>query len=316
MRARRSAATGARRGDASSDNGEALVRSRPAAEADDHRQVTTLGSAGAARDLGRALEGLGRWDEAVEAHRQAGEWGEADAWLDLAIAGLRLERWTEARDAARRAMTLGKVEAHGPLGAALRELGDYSGARAVLEAALRAGDAAAATQLALLLRELGDHRQAEDVAHQAAALGSAVATAVLVHWQWDATGDAGLEADLRASADAYEVARVDLAQLLRRTGRVAEAREVLQVGVDKGERTAHLPLGNLLWDHYGDADAAEAAYRAGVAAGDPYSHHNLGVLLLARGDGGAAIREFGLGAAAGDHLATATLWLIDPHPSR
>ena len=71
--------------------------------------MTTLGSAGAARDLGRALEGLGRWDEAVEAHRQAGEWGEADAWLDLAIAGLRLERWTEARDAARRAMTLGKV---------------------------------------------------------------------------------------------------------------------------------------------------------------------------------------------------------------
>ncbi|HYO39465.1 MAG TPA: hypothetical protein VER39_07405 [Nocardioidaceae bacterium] len=40
------------------------------------------------------------------------------------------------------------------------------------------------------------------------------------------------------------------------------------------------------------------------------------MLLLARGDGGAAIREFGLGAAAGDHLATATLWLIDPHPSR
>lgn len=58
------------------------------------------------------------------------------------------------------------------------------------------------------------------------------------------------------------------------------------------------------------------SYRAGTAAGDPYSHHNLGVLLLARGDGGAAIREFGLGAAAGDHLATATLWLIDPHPSR
>jgi hypothetical protein len=160
------------------------------------------------------------------------------------------------------------------------------------------------------------HRQAEDVAHQAAALGSAVATAVLVHWQWDATGDTGLEADLRASADAYEVARVDLAHLLRRTGRVAGAREVLQVGVDKGERTVHLPLGNLLWDHHGDADAAEAAYRAGMAAGDPYSHHNLGVLLLARGDAGAAIREFGLGAAAGDHLAMRTLWESDPHPSR
>jgi len=40
-----------------------------------------------------------------------------------------------------------------------------------------------------------------------------------------------------------------------------------------------LPLGNLYADELGMPDAAEAAYRSGIAAGDNHSHHNLALLL-------------------------------------
>jgi alkylation response protein AidB-like acyl-CoA dehydrogenase len=57
----------------------------------------------------------------------------------------------------------------------------------------------------------------------------------------------------------------------------------------------------------GDDEAAEEAYRSGIAAGDSYCHHNLGVLLADRGDLEGAAEQFALGAATGDQLAAQAL---------
>ena len=56
----------------------------------------------------------------------------------------------------------------------------------------------------------------------------------------------------------------------------------------------------------GDDEAAEEAYRGGIAAGETYCHHNLAVLLAERGDLDGAVEQFRLGAAAGDQLAAQT----------
>jgi len=117
-------------------------------------------------------------------------------------------------------------------------------------------------------------------------------------------------------------ARADLAQLLLDTGRRAEARAELERGAKLGQRECWLPLGNLFaGDDLGevpvaggavDLAAAEDAYRAGIAAGDTHCHHNLGVLLLQRGDADAAAEEFRAGAAAGDDLAERALQRLPP----
>ena len=72
-----------------------------------------------------------------------------------------------------------------------------------------------------------------------------------------------------------------------------------------------LPLGNLYCEELGDVEAAEEAYRSGIAAGDIYCHHNLGVLLADRGDLEGAVEQFRLGAAAGDELAASALRELD-----
>jgi thiamine monophosphate kinase len=68
-----------------------------------------------------------------------------------------------------------------------------------------------------------------------------------------------------------------------------------------------LPLGNLYADELDDVEAAEEAYRAGIAAGDTYCHHNLAVLLSDRGDLEGALEHFREGAATGDSLAAEAL---------
>src|SRR3712207_6921931 len=57
----------------------------------------------------------------------------------------------------------------------------------------------------------------------------------------------------------------------------------------------------------GDDEAAEEAYRCGIAAGEAYCHHNLAVLLAERGDFDGAVEQFRLGAAAGEQLGAEAL---------
>src|SRR3712207_8745568 len=85
---------------------------------------------------------------------------------------------------------------------------------------------------------------------------------------------------------------VALASLLRTTGRTAEARFTLERGAKLGEVQAWLPLGNFYVEDLADVEAAEEAYRAGIAAGDGYCHHNLAVLLADRGDLDGAVEHF------------------------
>jgi TPR repeat protein len=98
-----------------------------------------------------------------------------------------------------------------------------------------------------------------------------------------------------------------LSALLRGTGRVGEARAVLEAGALRGEVASWLPLGNLYREELADDVAAAAAYRAGIEGGDLHSHHNLGVLLLDSGDVDGAIEHFSIAAAGGDALAARVL---------
>ncbi|MEI4273098.1 hypothetical protein TEK04_15330 [Klenkia sp. LSe6-5] len=80
--------------------------------------------------------------------------------------------------------------------------------------------------------------------------------------------------------------------------------DVLQRGLELGEVVCMLPLGNLQWEAFGDVDAAELAYRAGVAAGDMNCRTNLGLLLLEeRDDRVGAEVELRRASADGDALA-------------
>ena len=239
------------------------------------RRAAAMGDPLAAFNLGNALSAQCRWEEAVAAYEVALAGGENDAWRNL--------------------------------GLVLEELGDLAGAMRAYRGAASSGDLGGGLQLAFLVREQGEREQAMRTAQELAAAGYDEAAAVLAYWRWTETLDPELEADLRAGADHYPSARAALGALLRQTGRPVEARAVLERGAKLGEVVAWLPLGNFYAEELGDAEAAEEAYRSGIAAGDVYCHHNLAVHLAERGDLDGAIDHFRQGAEAGDQLAAQAL---------
>lgn len=234
-----------------------------------------LGSPTAAFNLGNTLAKLGRSVEAVTAYESALAGGETDAWLNL--------------------------------GDVLQDVGDLAGAMHAYRRAAAAGDSTGSVALAFCLREQGEPLEAMTVARTAAESGNERARAVVACWDWCSTLDPSLEPELREGAEHFPSARADLGDLLRSTGRVVEAREVLERGTGCGEVECWLPLGNLLSDELGDDEGAEVAYRNGIAAGDTFCHNNLGVLLEEKGDERGAEEQFRLGMAAGDTLAERSL---------
>lgn len=260
---------------------------------------------------------LANWDRLVEAERcfrRAIELGSTVALFNLANTLAERHRWSEAIRTYERAIALGDTGSWLNLGHVLQEVGDLAGAMRAFREAARTGDTDGMLALAFAHRELGQLDQAEDAARHAAEAGSLQAAGVLACWRWDRTLDPSLEADLRAGADHYPSARVNLADLLHSTGRSAEARTVLEAGTQKGEKESWLPLGNLYADEFDDGLAAEAAYRRGINSGDAHSHLNLGVLLEERGDVAGAEKHFRLAIASGDGLAEKALrHLLDPH---
>jgi tetratricopeptide (TPR) repeat protein len=255
-------------------------------------------------DLGCDLADADRQEEAEVCFRRAAELGSVEALFNLGNTLHKLGRLTEALAAHQAATSAGVTDAWLNLGTILIDLGDLAGGMAAYRAAAAAGDTKGALALAFELREQGEQELAEEAASQAAAAGDQEAAGVLACWRWCRTWDPALEADLRSGADYFPAARADLADLLSRTGRVEEARQVLERGAKLGESESLLPLGNFYDDVLKDTDAAEAAYRAGIAAGDINCHTNLGLLLWHdRDDLVAAEAEFRLGAEAGDALA-------------
>jgi tetratricopeptide (TPR) repeat protein len=258
-------------------------------------------------DLGCDLADCGRQSAAEWCFRRAADLGDPVASFNLGncLAGQR--RWTEAVEAYEQSIAGGEPDAWRNLGRVLEQLGDLAGAMHAYRGAAEAGDLHGGLELAFLLQEQGEPEQALAVAEELAAAGDAEAAAVVASWRWGSTSDPSLEPALRAGADHFPSARSDLAQLLRDTGRLAEARFVLERGAKLGELEAWLPLGNLYADELHDVESAEEAYRAGIAAGDTYCHHNLAVLLADRGDLEGAVEHFREGAAAGDTLAAEAL---------
>ncbi|NEK57698.1 tetratricopeptide repeat protein [Geodermatophilus sabuli] len=258
-------------------------------------------------ELGCDLADAGRDDDAERCFRRAAELGAALGWFNLGNTLAARGRVEEAVDAYERALAGGESDAWLNLGLVLEDLGDLAGAMTAYRGAGAAGDAQGGLQLAFLLREQGEHEQAAQVAADLAARGDEGAAAVLASWRWNETGDPALEPELRAGADRFPGARTALATLLRVTGRPEESRFVLERGAKLGEVQSWLPLGNFYVEELHDVEAAEEAYRAGIASGDTYCHHNLAVLLAERGDLDGAVEHFRLGAADGDDLAAEAL---------
>lgn len=93
---------------------------------------------------------------------------------------------------------------------------------------------------------------------------------------------------------------VPLAQLLLERGSADDARELLERAVATDVYGAALLLGNLLAEMPGAFDAAEAAYRAGIASGDAHSAHNLAVMLRDNGEVARAAEFHELANRMGD----------------
>jgi tetratricopeptide (TPR) repeat protein len=271
------------------------------------RRVRTSADVDELLDLGCDLADAGRHSDAEACFRRAADLGEPVAWFNLGNALASQQRWEESVAAYEQAIAGGEPDAWRNLGRVLETLGDLAGAMRAYRGAAEAGDLQGGLQLAFLLQEQGEHDEAMAAAAALAAKGDQEAAGVLACWQWCATRDPALENELRIGANYFPSARSDLAQLLRETGRPAEARFVLERGAKLGEAEAWLPLGNSYTEEMGDAESAEEAYRSGIAAGDVYCHHNLGVLLADRGDDEGAVEQFLLGAAAGDGLAASAL---------
>nr|WP_246214997.1 tetratricopeptide repeat protein [Modestobacter muralis] len=258
-------------------------------------------------DLGRALHEADRDRDAEQCFRRAARDGDGAALFELAWSLAAQERWRDAALAFERAVAAGESAGWLHQGVALEQIGDLAGAQRAYEEAAAAGDVEGWVHQAWLWRLLGDGGRATEALTAGTRAGSELAAAVLACWRWDATRDPALEPALRAGADHYPDARADLGALLRQSGRLDEARTVLEHGVQLGESASMLPLGNLLRDDLEDDDAAEQAYRLGIAAGDAFCHNNLGVLLRDRGDVVGAAEEFMLGELNGDAKAAANL---------
>lgn len=258
-------------------------------------------------DRGCSLSEAGEHVEAAWCFQRAVELGETWAAFNLGNELVQLERPLAAIPEYERALAVGETDAWLNLGAVLEGLGDLAGALRAYEQGRLAGDAQAGIQRAYLLRETGERASAAVVMGDVARTGSALADAIAACWEWDTSLDPALEPRLRAGAELHPDARVDLAHLLRDTAREDEAVALLRWGAEAGENECLLPLGNLLYDHAGLVDDAEAAYRAGIAAGDTYCHHNLACLLEDEDRLVEALHHYRLGAAAGDALAQRAL---------
>ena len=258
-------------------------------------------------ELGCDLSEAGRHRDAEQCFRHAAGRGDPVSSFNLGNELSAQDRWAEAVEPYERAIAGGETDACFNLGIVLEQLGDLAGARRAYESAVAAGDTKGWLPLGWLAEETGDRDGAVAALTSGAATGDPVAAAVLASWRWEATGDPALEDELRRGAEHYTETRAALGTLLRLAGRLQEARAVLERGVELGELPSMLPLGNLLIDELDDDDAAERAYRSGIAAGDACCHNNLGVLLRNRGDVAGAAEQFMLGELSGDAKAAANL---------
>jgi len=275
-------------------------------------------------DVGCDLADVDRQAEALVCFQRAVALGGDWVWFNVGNTLRQLDRPLEAINAYEKALAAGETDAWLNLGLVLESVGDLAGAMSAARAAWDiAGQPEGYVNLALLLRGQDLRAEAEATLTQAAERDHAPAAALLACWRWERTRDPALEEELRAGAPVNGDTRASLAALLIATGRRGEARTELELGAKLGQEGCWLPLGNLLCgDDLDDEDsdddgpdrevpadeavdevAAEEAYRAGIASGDLYCHHNLAMLLLTRGDTAGAEAHLLAGATGGDEMA-------------
>jgi tetratricopeptide (TPR) repeat protein len=212
------------------------------------------------------------------------------------------EAWHDARDG----------ETGHALGEALEAEDRGAEARSVYQEMISHGFLVGFYDLAWLAHAEGDFAQARELLSRYLATDdgpdeqSALVSGILGHWTWDDSGDQSAEPLLRAGAESYPEARVDLASLLRQTGREVEAEAILRAGVERDEVDCFIGLGNLLWES-GRSAEAEDAFRQGYSLGDAFSAYNLHLLLTELERHEEAGDWLELAALGGDQKAIA--WL-------
>ncbi|WP_411700898.1 tetratricopeptide repeat protein [Conyzicola sp.] len=151
-------------------------------------------------------------------------------------------------------------------------------------------------------RERGDDVAAEQYLREYIARDdgdSPEASAYLGIWLHSRDAGGYTEELLRIGAAVNQDARGSLGNLLRKTGRLTEAEEVLRVGYELGEEASHIPLA-LVLEAAGRVSEAVPVLREGYEMGDTFCAFNLGLLLEEEGLELAAIDWYVKAARGGD----------------
>jgi tetratricopeptide (TPR) repeat protein len=150
--------------------------------------------------------------------------------------------------------------------------------------------------------ERGDELAAEEHMREYIARGdedSSQASAYLGMWLFARGVGDDIESLLRSGAEVNQDARGSLGNFLRKSGRLAEAEEVLRVGYDLGEEASHIPLA-LVLEAGGRVNDAMVVLREGYEMGDTFCAYNLGLLLERAGLELAAVDWYAKAARGGD----------------
>ena len=188
------------------------------------------------------------------------------------------EQLQSAEGEYRKALDLGIEEAGLNLGRVLEGLGRVDEAETAYRRGWQAGDEAAGDSLAWLLDESGSRKAAKRVfkamSRTDSYLGRKAAGTLGVWRAVKGHEDKKTRRLLKRGLWAYQDAAPQMAQILISQGHFQRARELLEEHITYSPRPS-VVLGNLLLDHFGDTDAAAAAYRIGADAGDSHSADNL-----------------------------------------
>lgn len=229
-------------------------------------------------DLGNDAVDSGDLAAAEKYFRAAAEQGNADAHFDLGNLLQQQGQLDSAAEHLRRAWAMGVVDAALNLGLVLRTLRHDDEAEVAFRNGWEAGDDGAGHELAWSLQERGDTAGARRVfrkmSREKSYLGRKAA-GVLGTWaEMDGKRDKKTIERLTRGLWAYQDAAPALATILVERGDFVAARDLLEEHIAYSPR-ASVRLGNLLNDHFGDREGAEAAFLIGVAAGDAHAKDNL-----------------------------------------
>ena len=223
-------------------------------------------------NLGLALHGLDRFDEAEASYRRALRLAPSypEAHSNLGVTLRRQGRLDEAVASLQAALAFRPdySEAQSNLGVTLQDLGRFEDAAACYRAALatRPDNAEACSNLATALRELGRPEEAAEYCRRALAL-----------------------------KPNYADAHSNLGNIYKEMGRLDDAVEahLRAIALSPGLAQAHGNLGVALQE-LGRLDDAAAALRQAIALrpDDAEAHYNLGCTLLAAGDLAAGWPEY------------------------